>query len=46
MQDVKVFLDYMYKKHHFKKVVLLGCSYAGGLVGWFAENNILQQKNG
>ena len=40
MQDIKIFLDSMYKKHQFQKVVLLGCSYAGGLVGWYAENNI------
>lgn len=35
---MRAFLDSYYKIHPFKKVVLIGCSYAGALVGWFAEN--------
>jgi hypothetical protein len=29
----------LYVRRPFKKVMLVGCSYAGGLVGWFAEKN-------
>lgn len=39
LEDIKLFLEYMYRYHSFKKVMLVGCSYAGGLVGWFSENN-------
>jgi len=38
LEDIKSFLLAYYQQHPFKKVVLVGCSYAGALVGWFAEN--------
>lgn len=38
MEDIKTFLDFLYEKSPFKKVLLIGCSYAGGLSGWYAEN--------
>ena len=38
LEDIKSFLLWYHEHHPFKKVVLVGCSYAGALVGWFAEN--------
>ena len=37
--DIKTFLLHLYERHPFKKVLVIGCSYAGGLAGWFTENN-------
>lgn len=46
LEDLKSFLDFMYEEKPFKKVVLTGCSYAGGLVGWFAERYSQKQHHG
>jgi len=46
MEDIKDFLDFLYKKRPFKKVLLIGCSYAGGLSGWFAEKYSTKQIAG
>lgn len=39
LQDIRSFLLYLHDRRPFKKVVVIGCSYAGGLAGWFTENN-------
>jgi predicted alpha/beta-fold hydrolase len=46
LSDIKNFLQEEYKKKPFKKVVLNGCSYAGGLVGWYAEENARAELGG
>lgn len=42
---MKSFLLWYYSIRPFKKVVLVGCSYAGALVGWFAENESQFMQN-
>jgi predicted alpha/beta-fold hydrolase len=37
--DIKTFLLHLHERRPFKKVLVIGCSYAGGLAGWFTENN-------
>ena len=37
--DIKDFLFFIHSRRPFKKVLVIGCSYAGGLAGWFTENH-------
>lgn len=46
LADVRNFLEAQYKAKPFKKVVLVGCSYAGALVGWYAEQNANKNLDG
>ena len=46
LADVESFLNFLYAEKPFTKVVLTGCSYAGGLVGWFAERHSNDAQKG